>query len=147
MNRRGFFGLLAGIAAAPAAIAAVFKPKPALPPIPELPGFHIEGVKPKQGPLFAATDMCAYPDRDYCVTVVYSRDPVTKAMFIHDYFEYPHEAVGEYGLDHLERVSIDCVRRALRDGKVYIPARMHRVDVTGHVLAQDTSKWKHLEFP
>lgn len=158
MNRRLFMGLLTGLAAIPAAVRAVVAPKCApaaqLPPIQEIPGYHTEWVKPREAmsqmtrpdPLFATTDMAAYPDRDYCETVVCSRDPLTKQITIHDYFEYSHEAVVECGLYHLEWVSIECVRRALRYGKVYIQSRMHREDVQGHVLAQDTTHWKRLEL-
>lgn len=63
-SRRSFFAMLAGVAAAPAAIAAAFKPKPALPPIPELPGFHTEWVKPP----YAVCQLCGLVQPQVFVT-------------------------------------------------------------------------------
>jgi hypothetical protein len=173
MNRRGFFGLLAGIAAAPAAIATVFKPKPALPPIPELPGFHMQWVKPREAmsqikadmerisgvpevlrgdPLHAATDL-GFSDRDVHMTVVFSRDPLTGTITLHDAFEHTSIEMEEVGLARLERGDILKVRREMMAANVYnrvfLPSRLHTDDEFARYCDRygHSDGWKHLELP
>jgi hypothetical protein len=147
VNRRLFMGLLTGLAALPvAAIAAVKRPRNLY--------FQTVFVPPREamstyapGGLFAATDTAGPWSRDYDVTVVFKRHGNGIIEIMED-FEWPHTAVEEHGVERLERIAIDSVRRKGPPPTIFYPTRLHTDDLPPFVVKKPIGeKWQTLRLP